>query len=129
MNTISRTILTASLLFLLASVAGAEYLGELTQKQAQERIAAGTITIIDVRSAGEYSKGHVPGAISIPHDKISNQLEQIKHLKDQPVLLYCRSGRRADMAETTLSELGFSQLYHLQGDMMEWDKNQLPVEK
>ncbi|MCP5017017.1 MAG: rhodanese-like domain-containing protein [Ketobacter sp.] len=129
MNTMLSKILTAGLFFLLASVAGAEYQGELTQKQAQERMTAGTITTIDVRSAGEYSNGHVPGAINIPHDKISNQLEQIKHLKDKPVLLYCRSGRRADMAETTLSELGFSQLYHLQGDMMEWDKNQLPVEK
>lgn len=129
MNTMLSKILTAGLFFLLASVAGAEYQGELTQKQEQERMTAGTITTIDVRSAGEYSKGHVPGAINIPHDKISNQLEQIKHLKDKPVLLYCRSGRRADMAETTLSELGFSQLYHLQGDMMEWDKNQLPVEK
>jgi len=129
MNTMLSKILTAGLFFLLASVAGAEYQGELTQKQAQERMTAGTITTIDVRSAGEYSKGHVPGAINIPHDNISNQLEQIKHLKDKPVLLYCRSGRRADMAETTLSELGFSQLYHLQGDMMEWDKNQLPVEK
>ncbi|AUM14407.1 rhodanese-like domain-containing protein [Ketobacter alkanivorans] len=129
MNTMLSKIITAGLFFLLASVAGAEYQGELTQKQAQERMTAGTITTIDVRSAGEYSKGHVPGAINIPHDNISNQLEQIKHLKDKPVLLYCRSGRRADMAETTLSELGFSQLYHLQGDMMEWDKNQLPVEK
>lgn len=129
MNTMLSKILTAGLFFLLASVAGAEYQGELTQKQAQERMTAGTITTIDVRSAGEYSNGHVPGAINIPHDKISNQLEQIKHLKEKPVLLYCRSGRRADMAETTLSELGFSQLYHLQGDMMEWDKNQLPVEK
>lgn len=129
MNTIVRLLATACLFTMLSNNASAEYVAELTQQQAQEKIKAGSITTIDVRSAGEYSAGHVPGAINVPHDAIASQLEQIKHLKGQPVMLYCRSGRRAEMAETTLSELGFSQIYHLQGDMMEWDKNQLPIEK
>lgn len=130
MNPLLRRVTTATLLSLsLAFPAYADFQGELTQQQAQERIKAGTITVIDVRSDHEFSAGHVPGAINLPHDSITSHLDQISHLKDKPVLLYCRSGRRAGMAEVALSEQGFRQLYHLQGDMVEWEKNQLPVEK
>lgn len=117
------------IVLLLQGTANADYQGELTQQQAQERIKAGSITAIDVRSAEEYSAGHVPGAINVPHNSIEDQLNEITKLKGQPVLLYCHSGRRAAIAEATLTQLGFTQLYHLQGDMIEWNKNQLPVEK
>lgn len=105
------------------------YKKDMSQTQAQEALAAGTIVAIDVRSEAEYQAGHVPGAINVPHNQIDSHLAQIKHLKDQPVLLYCRSGRRAGLAAATLSELGFSQLYHLEGDMQGWTKKQLPEEK
>ena len=121
--------LTGLLFVLMTSGVYADYKGELSQAQAQEKMAAGAITVIDVRSAGEYQAGHVPGALNIPYDQIEQHLDQISMLKNKPVLLYCRSGRRAGMAESTLTQLGFTQLYHLEGDMMDWSKNQLPEEK
>jgi len=119
-----------NLLLILASGAVfAEFKGEMDQAQAQRTIAAGNIVAIDVRSPEEYNAGHVPGAINVPHNQIDNHLADIMHLKDKAVLLYCRSGRRAGFAESSLTELGFTQLYHLEGDMQGWSEKQLPEEK
>lgn len=49
--------------------------------------------IIDVRSKKEYSKGHYPKATNLPYDKIKNKVNN-----NEPVLIYCRSGRRAKIA-------------------------------
>ncbi|MEE2730460.1 MAG: rhodanese-like domain-containing protein [Pseudomonadota bacterium] len=129
MTALSKRIHLFGLLLILTSPwTYADYKGELDQTQAQGQLQAGQITAIDVRSPEEYQAGHVPGAINIPHDHIDAELTKIAHLKDKPLLLYCRSGRRAEMAESTLTQLGFTQLYHLQGDMQGWSKNQLPEE-
>lgn len=50
-------------------------------------------TIIDVRSKKEYSQGHYPKASNLPYDQINNKFNNSK-----PVLIYCRSGRRAKIA-------------------------------
>lgn len=121
--------LCSLLLILTTASAFAEFKGEMDPTQAQQAIAAGSIVALDVRSPEEYNAGHVPGAINVPHNQIDTHLTEITHLKDKAVLLYCRSGRRAGFAENSLTELGFTQLYHLQGDMQGWSEKQLPEEK
>ena len=55
--------------------------------------------IIDVRTPQEYAAGHIEGALNIPHDRIAEGIRAVKGLKkDQPVLVYCRSGRRSALA-------------------------------
>lgn len=105
-----------------------DYIDELDQTTALQRIRAQQITVIDVRSVDEYASAHVISAINIPHDDIKNQLDKINGLKDKPILLYCASGRRAERAQNMLSTLGFTQLYHLKGDMQDWQKNGLPTQ-
>ena len=107
----------------------ADYKGELDQQQALDKIKTGNISVIDVRTPEEFAEGHVPGAINIPYDKIGERLHEIPATKDQPVLLYCRTGKRAAMAETTLTAAGYSNLYHLKGDMQAWSDNKQPIEK
>ncbi len=70
---------------------------------------------IDVRSAEEYSGGHVSGALNIPHDQIGEQISSLDLSSDQEILLYCRSGRRADMARETLLGMGYSNVTNLGG--------------
>ena len=84
--------------------------------------------ILDVRSAEEFAEGHVPGALNVPHSRITSHLATLGSIQ-QPVLVYCRSGRRAGIALETLTDLGFKQLYHLDGDMQAWQSESLPVEK
>ncbi|OFI32833.1 hypothetical protein BFC17_06165 [Alteromonas lipolytica] len=82
--------------------------------------------IIDVRSATEYAEGHVPGAINIPFDKLDAHLATLGSIS-QPMLVYCRSGRRAGIALQSLAQLGYTSLSHLDGDMLQWQASQLPV--
>ena len=66
--------------------------------------------IIDVCEQLEFKLSHVKGAINIPLSKLDNSsnLENID--KDTPIILYCKSGQRANMALSHLQSLGFTNL-------------------
>jgi rhodanese-related sulfurtransferase len=83
--------------------------------------------VLDVRTTEEYVAGHVPGAVNIPHDQVASRLAEVP--KDRDVVLYCRSGRRAQLAAAVLAENGYARLEHLQGDMPAWADQGRPVEK
>jgi rhodanese-related sulfurtransferase len=85
-----------------------------------------TLVVIDVRSADEFAKGHVPGAVNIPHDQIASRLAEVP--KDKDVVLYCHSGRRAGLAATVLKDNGYTRLSHLEGDMVGWQQNGRPLQ-
>ena len=64
--------------------------------------------IIDVRSAEEFSAGHIEGAINIPVDQIGQKVSGIKKLKQgSTILVYCRSGRRSAAAAEILDRQGY----------------------
>ena len=84
--------------------------------------------ILDVRSPEEYKKGHIPGAINIPHDRLGFRLAEIGLHMDKDVVLYCWSGKRVVIAASILRSAGFSKLLHLDGDMDAWlNTGRLPV--
>lgn len=85
--------------------------------------------VLDVRSAKEFAEGHIKGAINISYDELADRLAEVSQFKTKKVVVYCRSGRRAGIAETLLEENGFKNLKHLDGDMKGWLKAGLPVEK
>ncbi len=64
-------------------------------------------TIIDVRTANEFSLGHVEGSINIPLQEIHLKANQIKEMQ-QPVLLCCASGIRSGQATAFLKSLGIA---------------------
>jgi len=85
--------------------------------------------ILDVRSAEEFSEGHMQGAINISHEQINANLNKIIAFKDKTVVVHCRSGSRAISAEHDLRAAGFSDLRHLEGDMKGWQAANLPLVK
>lgn len=117
------------LLLILSYPVAADFVAEWDQATAQEKMKNTNVIVIDVRSPEEYAEGHVPGAINIPHNKITEHKEQLAKLKGNELLLYCRSGRRAGWAEETLTEMGVGNLYHLKGDMQGWQAAGLKIEK
>ena len=72
-----------------------------------------THQLIDVRSPDEFTEGHIAGALNFPLPDLDRQLGKIK--RDQPVMLYCRSGNRSGMALQKLRSAGFTELYNLGG--------------
>jgi phage shock protein E len=66
--------------------------------------------IIDVRTRGEYASGHVKGSVNIPLNELSSSVAKIK--KNVPVITCCASGMRSASAKSTLSSLGFKEVYN-----------------
>ncbi|MDO4223003.1 MAG: rhodanese-like domain-containing protein [Acinetobacter sp.] len=62
---------------------------------------------IDVRSAEEFATGHLHGALNITPAEIAEQIQRVEPNKDAPIHLYCRSGRRAEVARQTLLDMGY----------------------
>lgn len=85
--------------------------------------------ILDVRTPEEYAEGHVPGAVNISHDELATRLAEIEAARQDGVIVYCRSGRRAATAEELLLGQGFQNVQHLEGDMIAWLDAARPVEK
>lgn len=83
--------------------------------------------LIDVRSLEEYQKGHIKGAINIPHGEIGKQINTLGLDKTHALVLYCRSGYRAGKAAKALKQQGFTQLSHLDGDFLGWQENKRPI--
>ena len=105
--------------------------GAVAEIDSQTLLAqpAGESLVLDVRTPEEYAAGHVPNAINVPHDQIEARLAELEARKNGPVVVYCKSGRRAGMAAEALSKAGFTNLLHLTGDMDAWSAAGLPVEK
>lgn len=62
--------------------------------------------LVDVRSASEFSGGHVKNSINIPVDTISGKLSLFKNKKH--IIVFCQSGGRSRMAKTILQQNGFT---------------------
>lgn len=71
------------------------------------------LIIVDVRTKEEYEQGHIKGAILVPYDKIAENREDIEKFADNPILIYCRTGRRSAIAIESLREYGFPKIYHM----------------
>lgn len=69
---------------------------------------------IDVRSPEEFQQGHVEGAELIPHEDIEQGIAKLQPGMDTTLYLYCRSGRRAELAADTLRSLGYTRVINLE---------------
>lgn len=65
---------------------------------------------IDVRSPEEFAEGRLDGAILIPHTEIMAMIAEKVPKKDTEIYLYCRSGRRAEMAQEELLRAGYNKV-------------------
>lgn len=89
---------------------------QITQEEAKEMMSKndGHI-IVDVRHQDEYNEGHIPGAVLIPNESITDkQPEELPDL-DRIILVYCRSGRRSKEASQKLADMGYTNVYEFGG--------------
>jgi len=68
--------------------------------------------VIDVRTDQEYVSGHLEDAILIPHPRVVDLFAKLEIRKDRRVVLYCRSGNRAGIAEAALRKAGYTRLFN-----------------
>jgi rhodanese-related sulfurtransferase len=61
----------------------------ISRAELQRRLKDSSLTIVDVLPAESYSAGHIPGAISLPFDKISAEAKQILPDPGAEIAVYC----------------------------------------
>lgn len=81
-------------------------------------VASGAL-LVDVRSAEEFSAGHVEGAINIPHLDVEKRVAEFGESRDRDIVLYCRSGHRSELARESLKALGYTHVFNA-GGYQDW---------
>ena len=108
-------------LTLISPAVFAEPLATVSNDVLATEIIYGTQPLIlDVRTPEEYAAGHLPGAINIPHDQVAERYQELNQSETSKMVVYCRSGARAAIAQQVLLDLGFSNITMLEGHWLGW---------
>jgi rhodanese-related sulfurtransferase/DNA-binding transcriptional ArsR family regulator len=99
---------------------------EMTREELLARVRSGTVTVLDVRPRQEYAAAHIPGAVSIPVEQLSDRLDELP--PDREIVAYCR-GAYCVLAYEAISVLRSHgrQATRLNEGMLEWRLADLPV--
>jgi rhodanese-related sulfurtransferase len=95
-------------------------MSDITCEELKDRMDKGEkLTVIDVREPYEFEEYNI-GAQLIPLGDIPSKLDELAHLKDEEVVVHCRSGARSGNAKLFMMENGFTNVRNLIGGMNEW---------
>lgn len=101
-------------------------LEKLDAKSFQEKLSnTNDVQLVDVRTPEEFESGHIEKSknLNIYDSQFEKEISKLD--KSQPVFVYCRSGGRSSNAASKLMELGFTEIYDLQGGITSWKANNL----
>ncbi len=95
----------------------------ITVEELKSRLDNGEkLHVIDVREPHEYEEYNI-GAKLIPLGQIQTmQVDEIENLKDEELIIHCRSGKRSAMACQILETMGFKNTKNLEGGMLDWQE-------
>jgi len=82
-------------------------------------LMSGDVVILDVRTQEEFEGGHIRNAVLLPYDEIRERAESVIPEKSRTILVYCRSGRRSEVASRTLIDMGYTDVYDF-GGILDW---------
>jgi rhodanese-related sulfurtransferase len=99
----------------------------VTAEQVQALMGQPDTIILDVRTAGEYNNGHIPGALNIPVQELAKRHSELD--KEKLIVLYCRSGNRSASANRILKNAGFAKINNFKGSWRVWTAKKFPVER
>lgn len=122
---ISLFILFASLLQLSAQTIKPVYSKEVNSIVKANK----NITILDVRTPGEYKSGHIMGAVNIDirQADAANRITALN--KKATYLVYCRTNNRSKAVSDFMIQNGFTNIYQMVDGIVGWNANALPLER
>ncbi|WP_341837087.1 rhodanese-like domain-containing protein [Chitinophaga pollutisoli] len=95
----------------------------ITVEDLKKRIDSGEqLNLVDVREPHENAEFNIGGTLVPLGDIRSMEIGAIEGLKDEEVIVYCRSGNRSGQAAMVLETMGFSNVKNLAGGMLKWQE-------
>ncbi|HBB19483.1 MAG TPA: hypothetical protein DCZ62_03475 [Ruminococcus sp.] len=93
---------------------------QITQEEAKSIMDSGEdVVILDVRRQDEFDQSHIPGAVLLPNEEISDTMPAQLPDTSQKILIYCRSGNRSKQAAQKLADMGYTNVYEF-GGIITW---------
>ena len=133
MRTMHRTLTAIAMagILLLSACSGDTAVFDLTSAaESQELLAEAPsdLVILDIRTPEEFASGHIGGASNLDfyEPDFADSLDGLA--KDLPYFVYCRSGNRSASAIDVMKDLGFTEVYELDGGIVTWVEAGLPIE-
>lgn len=128
---LTRALFCAAFCLLLHAWAGAAQARDIDTREAAALLHSPPqgLLILDVRTPDEFRQGHLPGARNMDFFGARFDLEAAALPREQPVLLYCRTGRRSAEAAETLKQAGVRTILHMNQGIEAWQADGLPLEK
>lgn len=102
---------------------------KVTLLQATQIINQGKALILDVREPAEFAAGHLRDAKNISLKTLPAKLGELEKFKSKPVIVVCATGTRSSSATAQLKKAGFSEAVSLNGGMVAWQEQNLPIVK
>ena len=120
----------------LAALAGA--LAFLEMRKGGQTISSQQLTqmvnqqnslVLDIRDKADFGKGHIVGAINMPHAGVKDRTSELEKHKDAPIIIVDAMGQHSGSVGKTLKAASFDNVVRLQGGMNTWVSDSLPVVK
>ena len=99
---------------------------EVDPPAAEELLAQGGVTFLDVREPDEYEQGAIPNAVHLPRGHLEFQVEGKLPDKSGPIVVYCAGGVRSAFAAKTMGDLGYTDVQSLVGGFNKWKDDGRP---
>jgi rhodanese-related sulfurtransferase len=100
----------------------------LSAMQAVRLMNQGAL-VLDLRAREAFDAGHIGDARNVPAAELAAQADTLKRWRDKTVITYDDSGSGGAMAARTLTKLGFTRVFNLDGGLNAWLKDNLPLSK
>ncbi|MFC5429499.1 rhodanese-like domain-containing protein [Paraburkholderia sp.] len=97
--------------------------------EATQLINRRNAVVIDLRSADDFAKGHLPSARQIAFGELEAKVGQFVKNKSNPVLLVCQTGQQSHKALRVVKDAGFAEVHVLDGGVNAWQQAGMPVVK
>ena len=85
------------------------------------------VLFLDVRTPGEYSKGHIENSIHLPVEEVATQIESVLPDKAKTVYVYCLSGSRSTVAVNVMTQLGYTNAFSMTNGLLMWRSKHYPL--
>ncbi len=112
-------VLIASVL-LLAGCSSSSSTNDLSVSEFSNKVAEAGVITLDVRTPGEFNEGHIEGALLVDFQSGNFENEIASLDKSKTYAVYCRSGSRSGQAVKVMSDAGFTNIYNLNGGVIDW---------